>query len=361
MASSKHRPLTDVIQPLGSILVIVRTDTGIALRSLQIPMRSFVRNYWLLMHHLCSQASANSPTMVDTSGASNSSTNRFNFLTNAAAGVTTHGIRVGTSSTPHAYTDHSLGAAVAHGTSDGQLSHGAVSVSYIEASGQGTVSRTLTNNGSVSLTLREVGLIATFPSSARHYLMIKDMLPDIVVAPTQSVEITYTLLAPSGVRSMSALFVRNLCRTTNDLLSWRTTGARDLNVQPSLTSHNFLAAEGAEGSIMLGTGTSGVDFADNDLQNRIAHGTGAGQLFHSQAVEPLLTEDTGTGFFDMTFTRMFTNSSGSPIAVTEAGLFMRHSNGTLGTRMYDRRLLPSAVVISNGESRTFMWKFTYEF
>ena len=100
-----------------------------------------------------------------------------------------------------------------------------------------------------------------------------------------------------------------------------TGGAAD-NVGP--TTATLLTATGpandATQGIVVGTGVTAIDIADDSLTTQIAEGTGSGQLTHNlQTMDSQVETGTGQAWFDIT--RTFTNGSGATIKVYEMGIY----------------------------------------
>jgi hypothetical protein len=102
-------------------------------------------------------------SIVDTTGVSRMlSDHTTNFSVKAVSGDTSFGIVVGTATTPVSITDYKLGALISHGTGAGQLLYGGVDVTDIEIIGNMArfyITRLLTNNSGVDITVNEVGLV----------------------------------------------------------------------------------------------------------------------------------------------------------------------------------------------------------
>jgi len=72
--------------------------------------------------------------------------------------------------------------------------------------------------------------------------------------------------------------------------------------------------------IMVGSGTKAVEIDDYNLESKIPHGTGSGQLdYDTHAIT--ISEEAGQ--VKITITRPFKNNSGEPITVSEVGLGVR--------------------------------------
>lgn len=116
----------------------------------------------------------------------------------AGAGVDTFGIQVGTGTTPPALGDTTLTTKITSGNGVGQLAYGAQSVGAII---QATplvdlqLTRTFTNNTTLTITPKEIGLMGTI--SASYYgLFIHDLInagAGIAVLTTQTLTTQYQL------------------------------------------------------------------------------------------------------------------------------------------------------------------------
>lgn len=106
--------------------------------------------------------------------------------------------------------------------------------------------------------------------------------------------------------------------------------------------------------ILIGSGSNEESFESYNLATKIAHGSSAGQLIHNAQSESTLSYNSETKKVTVTATRVFTNSSGSDVTVTEIGLFARLYTNDYGSRSYmlSRDLLPSAIAVPNGGSLT---------
>lgn len=92
----------------------------------------------------------------------------------AGAGVTTHGILVGSSTTAVAITDYNIGTLIAHGTGSGQLQYAAmVQDSNWTVSGSSSyfqLSRTLTNGSGGNITINELAFVVNIISTTNRFL-----------------------------------------------------------------------------------------------------------------------------------------------------------------------------------------------
>jgi hypothetical protein len=111
------------------------------------------------------------------------------------------------------------------------------------------------------------------------------------------------------------------------------------------------AASAAEGDatfgIIVGTGTTPVSVTDYKLASKIAHGNGAGQLYHYSTV---ISDPTINGLgVEQKFTRLFINNSGDPITINEIGFVVKTSVDLFLT-MIIRDIITSPVIIPHNNS-----------
>jgi len=81
---------------------------------------------------------------------------------NAPAGNDTHGIQVGSGSTPVSRDDYKLDTKISHGSGSGQLQYGAMTIGIPNGTPPNTVfsvSRTFTNGSGADVTINEIGLV----------------------------------------------------------------------------------------------------------------------------------------------------------------------------------------------------------
>ena len=98
------------------------------------------------------------------------------FWVKAAANDATQGIIVGTGLTVPDKDNVALTSKIAHGSSSGQLSHGAVNVNAITAITGGyrlTIDRDFTNNSGATITVNEIGMLMNVRDTSN---VVKDVL-----------------------------------------------------------------------------------------------------------------------------------------------------------------------------------------
>ena len=104
---------------------------------------------------------------------------------------------------------------------------------------------------------------------------------------------------------------------------------------------------------MVGTGTTAPQVTNYNLQTKIAHGSGSGQLLYGATSLTAATTSGSTRFWKAS--RTFTNSSGSSITVNEVGLVLAYQSTYY--IMIARDVLSSGVVINNGQVGTLVYTF----
>ena len=106
---------------------------------------------------------------------------------NAAAGDDSHGILVGSGTTPYSPNDYALANKIPHGTGDGQLYYGSTVVTDIVDDGTSLsfkIVRTFSNEGSVNVTVNEVGLAVY--ANGYNILVARDVLSSSISVPAGS-------------------------------------------------------------------------------------------------------------------------------------------------------------------------------
>ena len=136
--------------------VVVRDRQGKVVSRERRRSRSFLKQWNQLVY---AHVACNVITITDTDGVGQSSMyNANNFAMNAAAGITTYGIRVGIGNTPVAIDDYALETPIEEGTGAGEMNHLITTVftSVVAApSCSFVVSRSITNNSAAEITVRE--------------------------------------------------------------------------------------------------------------------------------------------------------------------------------------------------------------
>jgi len=106
--------------------------------------------------------------------------------------------------------------------------------------------------------------------------------------------------------------------------------------------------------VMVGTGITAPNIDDYDMETKINHGVGAGQMQYSAVTFGAPTEDGSTSHF--TITRDFSNNSGASITVREIGLIVIFATPAGTTRYF--LVLHDAVNIAvpDGETLTVNYR-----
>ncbi len=159
---------------------------------------------------------------------------------------------------------------------------------------------------------------------------------------------TFKKITPNSlVRGWIDLHYILLAQLTLNNLKDNSGTLRNCSNSAGVLSCNAGAGDSVQG-IQVGTGSAAVSLTDYQLQSKIAHGNGAGQL--SYQIMTFTTPATVGNTHSFTAARSFTNNSGSQINVTEIGL----SNGGWAGAWYyflvERTLL--SFSIANGATGT---------
>jgi hypothetical protein len=108
--------------------------------------------------------------------------------------------------------------------------------------------------------------------------------------------------------SSSSVSVKDVNNSTRNLSAYD--GSMYLNAATNISTHG----------VVVGSGNVAVAITDYKLQTQIMHGTGANQLQYSSVDFPNLYQVSG-GTAKTDIRRLFTNASGSDVAINEIGLY----------------------------------------
>lgn len=164
--------------------VVVTDKEGKVLHEEAGPSKSFVQQ-WNQLTNV--QAKGTASTITDTGGVGRSiSPYSVTHKIQAAAGVTTYGLRVGKGSTAVAITDYALETPVVHGVGAGQLNHLASTYTAPAVVGSDcsfTIKRNFINQSGATVTgIREIG--AYMQMSASYFaLAFRDVLVGSIDVP----------------------------------------------------------------------------------------------------------------------------------------------------------------------------------
>lgn len=265
-----------------------------------------------------------------------------------------------------------------------ELDYGVTTVStpainYTTKTGELTFSCQVTNNSGATIEIGEIGLFAEIhddPFDDRYSLIARDTVTPFSLGTGISTNISYTIKTtqlPSGggftdafIKALAVQFEQSASQTFTDILG-STTAVDEGNgilmaVGPSGLGKVNTILNGVAGylvGLQLGTGNTAPTFADTDLDARIEHGEGAGQLIHYGTIVDNFRFVGSTVRFDLT--KIFENRSGGTIGINEVGLVtaMRTVSGALFTpTLIARYVLPIQTDVENFEIVKFVMGFT---
>lgn len=115
--------------------------------------------------------------------------------------------------------------------------------------------------------------------------------------------------------------------------------------------------------IMVGSGNSAESFEGYDIQTKITHGVGAGNLQYGATTSPsaVATYNAPTKTWTQQLIRTFTNSSGGDVVVNETCLITNGSLGGAIKTMVERTVFPSTKTVGNGQVLTVTYAFALTF
>lgn len=186
----------------------VRDKTGKVIQKLRRESKSFVKNFMNILHSILT---GNDITVVDMNGTTHTIPYAFKDVDNYLETSFTYGsetddeggIIVGSGTASPTPDDYCLGNKIPHGDADGQLHYKDTVVGSVIVSGNEItieITREFNNNGSVSVTVAEVGLVihieykkgGTYIKS--NILIIRDVLDSTINVPAGgSLEVKYII------------------------------------------------------------------------------------------------------------------------------------------------------------------------
>lgn len=357
--------------PYGRVTATVRDKNGNIVGKADQNVDSLVRNFWLGMYAIHSQV--NTASVTNLNGAGPVSYNPRLFTTDGSLESLT-GIVVGSSNTAVAYTDVQMGTLITNGVGTGQLSAEEMSQYYDPVTDEIELVRTFVNadTQAATITVREVGFTQG-ESAPTPVLVCRDVLDTELAIPYEGVlTVVYRMRFFNGNANMQRLFNRSTYRQRTGIES----GSSFVNVVAtngtgltfSIPGGPYFGCMGAVGAstngIVLGSAnTNPTTKSTWNLDAKIEHGEGAGQLFYYESTISSLEEDTTNNACRWYLNRVVQNRSGGTITVSELGLFsnVRTSTGIHIPFMVDRTFpTEGGVAITNSAFATFSWEICYE-
>jgi hypothetical protein len=284
----------------------------------------------------------------------------------------TRGILVGTSDGTLAYTNVNLGARIDFGSSSNQLAADAGSRSFDFSTGVASLTRTFTNQNAVTTpTVRECGISMGFADSAASCLLIvRDLLGSpVTLLFAESLGISYTIDFDTTTENFARFFGNIGHGRSNVNVSFIDTNGIVFSSDPISQGNNGRVRSSAyeiDRGIILGTGTTSVNWGDYALESIISNGSNSGELVYYATIvdfqSQVRTDTFANGGSDIYIKRMVQNKGSSNVDVSEMGLYavIETFDGNFPI-MYNRYVLSTAQTIQPNESAVFTWAIRYEF
>lgn len=232
------------------------------------------------------------------------------------------------------------------------------------------ITREVQNNSGSEIPVKEIGMLtcrseSSYANVVASNVIARDTL-DTSIPDGSTISFTYKLRTKSSsdggvMTNFNEILYRQLdfaSRAVRDIQNEeRTAGAVRENAGPENTHTQFSILQprsgiqnGGETRINVGTGTTAVDEANYDLDNRIPIGTEAGELISlgTNVGQMQVDEQNDEAFFPVT--TIYENASGGDIGINEIGMMVNTPGTGLGNpAMIFRDLLPQTETIPNGE------------
>lgn len=355
----------------GRVKATVRDKNGNIIQHVDQKVDSLLTNFWQTVYNIHSEFAGgfSLPRLSDGNGLSNQphDYNSDGSLESYA------GIVIGSSNTAVTYGQVQMGTLITHGVGTGQMSAEETSNYYDPVTNSVEIVRTFVNadTNAADITVRECGICITNASgtktAAQVNLYCRDVFDTELVIPFEGVlTVVYTIQFVGGnanyTRILNALGYRSRLGGTAQLTNIINTTGTAFSGNPTNEDYGFLAIEGDDNNgLVVGTSNTTPTGLDTwDLEAKVSHGTGAGQLFYYQSTISSFEENTTTNSCRWYLNRVVQNRSGGTITVNEIGLFCNITLGTNAVFMVDRKFPDEGgVAITNSAFATLSWEFCY--
>lgn len=347
-------------------------------REINLPVRSFVQGFGQQLTAFL--AGQNSSLSLFGGGAVSTSVDMVNpFAINAPLGSGNFGIVAGTGSTAVSFLNTTLNSVIVHGTGSAQMEYGATTFGSASAAGTGsykfTVARTLSNNSTGNITIRETGIVAK-DSLNNTFLILRDTLDlnnaalNFLVEPSQTAVITYTFYVDDR-GYLTENFLKALYSEMSLLpVNFKSTTFVAASQSLSFNEGNHLAVSQVAAAIDTwgivvgsGSGSSPTVIDSYKLFAQYPHGSTAGALVYGSGSGDTLITSTGSG--SISFYRVFTNSAtASTASIKEVGVYVHgdpKSGGNFQNTQTDHKICIIRVPINQVNLYTYesiLTKFT---
>ena len=265
----------------------------------------------------------------------------------AGEGDDSYGIIVGSGDTPPSNSDYALESKISHGDGDNLLHYGPVTVSDIYVTDSEVyfeITRDFTNNGSVDVTVKEIGLVVYQTilyrtNTSDHVnvdfkaLIIRDVLDTPrTISPGSTLSVTYRISVALPFLKNMALWLRGLMAGTTVTL--KNQGGGDTNLQLDRGAYregiswsrgavlmlmNFKAgSEDDNGGIIVGSSDTAPTLDDYCLGSKITKD----QVYYGSSNPVELASEVDK--WVLRFRRTIRNDGTSPVTVKEIGFKFRY-------------------------------------
>jgi hypothetical protein len=343
----------------GEFTFVIYDKNGSVRKAWKQPMRSFNRNFMASLQEGLTDNVASGQAVDIVGNVPSSPEFAFNAQAGTSGGGVRRNLRLGTNGDPFDFNVLNL-TYIDNGSSAGQLSHSAATVTTNRSTGEYSSLRTFTNNSAGSITVREIGFVCGGLSTTTQFNIIRDVLsPEVVLAPTESLAANLTLTLSRNTNGWSAVFAQiagvsiTVTKISGATVSFgATTASRAITrIVPETEAKEIV-------NIFLGTGTTVFANMESAWTTRIEPGTGAGQLVYQAASSLARVSAGGEHYFDLTSQAL--NLSGGDIIATEAAIVGGQSfllgTGFTNKVLVDRIVFPEPITINAGLVQNIRWR-----
>lgn len=341
--------------------------------NISFPMKSFNRNLAAMFHIRAFSATSSAFTgryILNTSGSYASSSYATVFAIGRALFGSPGGISVGTGSNTASILNYNLNYKVNHGTSENTLYYALQNWTAPYSSGstyEFSTERTFYNMASSSITVTEVAM-----TKDDTYLLTYDTITVSGSAISIAVETGSALKVYNYFSIGSGSFLnKNFLNCFYSALADTTMSVTTSTNQTDTTNFSvgsrwrIMAGNTQDATgIVVGTGSNVLNLDDYNLGGQAMHGTGNNQIYYLTTFINDYPTVQGTSSVSHSISRTFVNKSDTPIALSEAGIYIGGS-GSAYTQdnakvMIARTLIDPTITLNPLESIFIRYLFIYK-
>ena len=350
----------------SSIEIKIHNKDGTLADCFKVPFHSFNRNFAIGIFMALQQAQSN--TITETDGSSYNPNQFYLWGAHSAdspAGNSLYGIIPGTGSSAVSSSDYKLEYQVPHGTGDNELDYQLTTpettADYIGDSYGFSLTRQFINQGSTTITIREVEVYGNLWGATSYVMLCRDRLD------FDDVDINVNVGAGQTLTIRQNFYIDNTDGMTKYFIDYLagTLGAQTVTMngwtypEGFPDEQNFALAVNYSGCWLFTKANAGIhragiavgsdasvtsSLANNSLSKFIFHGDGSTSGSLTYALQEYDAIADSGSYFSLNLKRTFTNNTESDITIREAALYVCGNIGSTGGMTQNNADLDSVLI-----------------